>query len=183
MNPTSSALWRRLDVPGHDCCRLERTGAGWHLQGMAVFRHERGPAAVAYEVRCDEGWRTLGGHVRGHVGARGFDHAIARSGSTWTLDGAPVAGLEHLVDLDFGFTPATNMLPTRRLPFAEGETVQSPAAWFDIDGGGLVALSQSYQRRGGDAIWYESPTVGYRALIELLPNGFVRRYPGLWEAE
>ena len=60
------ALWRRLDVPGHDACWLERIPAhGWSLAGHAVFRHDDGPASLAYQVLCDERWRALRGRVRG----------------------------------------------------------------------------------------------------------------------
>ena len=38
----------------------------------------------------------------------------------WTLDGAAVSGLEACVDLDLGFTPATNLLQIRRLALALG---------------------------------------------------------------
>ncbi|MDQ6869318.1 MAG: hypothetical protein M3178_13370 [Pseudomonadota bacterium] len=31
--------------------------------------------------------------------------------------------------------------------------------------------------------WYEAPSVGYEGLLELAPDGFIRRYPNLWEAE
>ena len=48
--------------------------------------------------------------------------------------------------------------------------------------GVLQALPQRYERRSATTYWYESPTAGYAELLELAPSGFVRRYPGLWEA-
>jgi uncharacterized protein len=44
-------------------------------------------------------------------------------------------------------------------------------------------LPQRYERRTSSTHWYEAPTVGYEALLELTPAGFIRRYPGLWELE
>jgi hypothetical protein len=41
-------------------------------------------------------------------------------------------------------------------------------------------LPQRYERRGEASYWYEAPTVPYRALLEIAPNGFVRSYPDLW---
>ena len=185
MTIVATALWRRLDTPGHDSCRLERTGGGWSLHGSAVFRHESGPAAIAYSVRCDPRWETLDGHIHGMLGARHVDYRISRTTLTWTLNATAVPGLEHLVDLDLGFTPATNFAQLRRVALAlgQGERVEFPVAWFDLDQDTLVELPQVYERRSADTLWYESPTVGYEALLELMPNGFVRRYPGLWEAE
>ncbi|HEU4629462.1 MAG TPA: putative glycolipid-binding domain-containing protein, partial [Gemmatimonadaceae bacterium] len=66
-------LWRRLDVPGHDACRLERAAGGWRLDGAATFRHDDGPACLAYRVTCDEGWRSREGVVHGWLGARAID--------------------------------------------------------------------------------------------------------------
>jgi hypothetical protein len=47
----------------------------------------------------------------------------------------------------------------------------------------LKPLPQRYERRSETAYWYEAPTVRYAALLEVTSAGFVRLYPGLWEAE
>jgi uncharacterized protein len=96
------------------------------------------------------------------------------------LNGVAVEGLEHLVDLDYGFTPATNLLQLSRLALEPGQQAEVPAAWFDLDSASLVELPQTYERRSQGSYWYEAPTVPYRALLEIAPNGFVRSYPGLW---
>ena len=181
----AAMLWRRLDLPGHDACWLERAAAGWHLRGMAVFRHPAGPAGLSYAVNCDEGWRTMSGLVRGHVGGRAVEARMLRLEDGWRLNDAPVAGLGHLVDLDLGFTPATNLLQLRRVPMVPGEAVALPAAWFDLDAGSLSELRQSYRRRDAAGLLYdyEAPDVGYRGVLETTAEGFVRHYPGLWQAE
>jgi len=63
------------------------------------------------------------------------------------------------------------------------ETVELPVAWLDIETGRLTELPQIYERRSETTFWYQAPSVEYRGLLELAPNGFIRRYPGLWEAE
>jgi hypothetical protein len=176
------ALWRRLDMPGHDACRLEQIRGGWRLSGCAVFGENGVPAALAYCVEYDEAWATRRGGVRGFAGGRAVDVAIAREDGGWTLNGSSVPGLEHLVDLDFGFTPATNLPQVRRIPAERGASVELPAAWLD-EAWTLSELAQRYERRDAGSIWYESPTAGYAGLLELAPSGLVRRYPGLWEAE
>ena len=81
------------------------------------------------------------------------------------------------------FTPATNLLQLRRVSISKNEPVQLPVAWLDIDTGKLTELQQTYELRAEMRVWYEAPSVGYRGLLELEPNGFIRRYPNLWEAE
>lgn len=177
-------LWKRLDAPGHDACCLERYDAGWKLHGSAVFRHDGAPAQLTYQVVCDPAWRTLQGQVEGWLGVQPVAIRIARTNAgVWTLDGLVVASLENCIDLDLGFTPATNLLPLRRLDLAEGQSAEAPAAWLDVAAGTLAVLPQRYERRSKTTYWYEAPSVNYEALLEVAPTGFVLRYPGLWETE
>jgi hypothetical protein len=181
----AAVLWRELDTPGHDACRLETRDGAWRLDGAAVFRDERGrPARLAYQVEADAAWRTRRGRVQGWLGAQAVELDIARTADGgWTLNGAPAAGLEGMVDLDLGFTPATNLLPLRRLALADGQTADAPAAWLDPAAGTLVVLPQRYTRRSATVYWYESSGGGYAGVLEVEPTGFIRRYPGLWEIE
>jgi uncharacterized protein len=178
-------LWRRLDVPGHDACRLEEDARGWTLSGTATFLHEGQPAQLAYQVACDREWRAREGRVRGWVGARAVEVRIGRSPQGgWTLDGGPVPGaLGACVDLDFGFTPATNLFQLRRLQLPVGRAADVPVAWFDAGAGTLSVLPQRYQRRSGSTYWYEAPRFEYAALLEVTAAGFVSRYPELWIEE
>ncbi len=181
----ASARWRRLDTPGHDACRLQPDGDGWTLEGTAEFLDAAGPAHLAYRVECDARWRTRRGEVRGRLGDLAVDTVIVRAGDgTWTRDGAPTPGLEPYLDLDFGFTPATNLQQLRRLALRVGEAAELPVVWFDPGSRGeLTVLAQRYERRSHGTYWYESPSVPYAALLEMAPNGFTRRYPGLWELD
>lgn len=186
----ASILWRRLDAPGHDACHLEQLNdGGWRLIGAAAFRHEDGtPAQLSYEIACDAGWVTQSGRVRGMAGTRHIDFRVQRRAGTWLLNDAAVPGMEHLTDLDLGFTPATNLVQIRRLAmppnaWREQEPVSLPAAWLDVDSDTLSELPQTYAWRGGNRFRYEAPRFGYAAELELAPSGFVARYPGLWEAE
>jgi hypothetical protein len=101
----------------------------------------------------------------------------------WTLNSVAVPGLESCVDLDFSFTPATNLPQLRRIALAAGQTADVPVAWLDAAAGALTLLPQRYERRSGDTYWYQAPSLNYEGLLEVSSTGFIRRYPGLWEAE
>ena len=178
----ATMLWRRLDLPGHDACRLERGRDGWRIAGCAAFDHAEGPAALDYAVECDRAWNTIAGRIRGSVGDRTVDATIRREASGWIMNGRPMAGLERLTDLDLSFTPSTNLLQIKKFPASGGDPIPFPVAWFDLDAGTLSELPQIYQRRAEREFWYQAPSVGYEALLRLGPSGFVSQYPGLWEA-
>jgi hypothetical protein len=181
---TTSALWRRLDTPGHDAALVNRTADGWHLEGTAVFANEQAPARLSYWVDCAKDWRTRRGGVTGWIGDQRYDVNVVRSeAGQWALDGTVIEGLEQCLDLDFGFTPATNFLQLQRCALAIGERVEFPVAWLDLPDPSLTFLPQKYEKRSATTYWYESPQGPYTALLELVESGFVRIYPGLWTIE
>ncbi len=179
-----SILWRRTDSPGHDACRLARHATGWKLEGTAAFSLGGLPACLTYTATCDASWRAQRGHVSGWIGDRSIELVIERTaGGQWALDGVDVPDLGHCLDLDFGFTPSTNLLQLRRLALREGQGAAAPAVWLDVSTGALELLVQRYERRSATTYWYEAPRFSYAELLEVEPIGFVRRYPGLWDAE
>jgi len=174
------AAWTWLDRPGRDAALLRPIDGGWLLQGAAAFDHDAGSAAVAYRVEADARWRTRRGMISGFLGDETIRHEIQRDDAGWRLNGVRIEGLEHLVDLDYGFTPATNVLQLSRIALKPGERLEVPVVWFDLDSASLIELRQTYERRGEASYWYEAPGVPYRALLEIAPSGFVQSYPGLW---
>lgn len=174
------AAWIRLDRPGRDTAMLRPSGGGWLLQGAAVFDQNGGSVVVAYEVEADAHWETKRGGISGFLGDETIRYEIQRDSAGWRLNGALIEGLDHLVDLDYGFTPATNVLQLSRIALKSGQRAEVPVVWFDLDSASLTELPQSYERRSGASYWYEAPTVSYQGLLEIAPNGFVQSYPGLW---
>jgi hypothetical protein len=179
-----SALWRRLDTPGHDAARVSAVSDGWRLEGAAVFAHHLGPAILQYRVDCGPDWRTRRGGVSGWVGGRRCHVDVTRSeAGQWFLGDERVDGLASCLDLDFGFTPATNFLQLRRCALDVGQAAEFAVAWLDVPDASLTLLPQRYEKRDAGSYWYESPQGGYAAVLELAESGFVRTYPQLWTME
>jgi len=185
MQNVATTLWHRLDLPGHDACRLDRHGDAWQLDGTALFRQADGRVAqLHYRVRCDRNWHAQWGTVRGWLGGSAVDLSVVRgTHGEWKLNDVPVPELAHCADLDLGFTPATNLIQLRRLNLQAGEAADAPAAWLDLEEGGLSLLAQRYERRNEHDYWYQAKRFDYADLLHVSPEGFVRDYPGLWLAE
>jgi hypothetical protein len=168
---------------GHDAAQLKLTNAGWLLRGCAVFRHGADATCLGYVVELDKSWATRRAETHGFIGCREIAHTIVRSNDGWLHNGAHVRGLDHLLDVDFGFTPATNLQQLRRASLRVGDEVQLPVIWLDADATRLVELPQRYRRLDATRYEYEAPTVLYRATLEIADNGFVALYPNLWTME
>lgn len=177
------AIWRRLDTPGHDAARLSRVDTGWQLDGTAVFVDADGPARLHYTLELAPTWETRSATVRGFLGSTTVQVEITRDAEGWTFNGARI-GLAHLVDLDLGFTPATNLQHLRRVGLRPGQEADIDVAWLDDKARAISELPQHYRREGPSTYRYDSPTTGYHEVLEMSPtSGFVRVYPGLWELE
>ena len=178
-----SILWRRIDLEGHDACLLCATESGWRLKGHALFLHDGQPCSLAYHVDCDAGWRTRSASVEGFLGTRTLRYEVERlADGRWTLNGAEQAEAAGLVDVDLGFTPATNLLAIRRFDLAVGAATPAPAAYLAFPELRLMLLEQTYRRIDECRYAYDAPMFGYDAVLEVSPTGFVVDYPGLWRS-
>jgi uncharacterized protein len=180
--PTAAFLWRSLDHPGCDSCRLFKVTRGWRLSGTAVFSDARRPWHVQYDVVADDAFRTKSATVVGYSGKRPIDIRIRSAGiGRWRIDGVLRAEVAGCLDVDLGFTPATNLLALRRLALKVGQKADAPAAYLTFPGLRFTTLPQRYERVGRTEYSYQAPTVGYAGTLQVSSLGAVVRYPGLFE--
>ena len=178
-----SILWRRIDQPGHEACRLYQVDTEWHLEGTAVFlSDDRRPCRLSYLVRCDSSWKTLAGSVSGWLGNDNIDIELSvDTQQRWQLNGVDKPGVHRCIDLDLNFSPSTNLLPIRRLGLAIGQQAEVKAAWLRFPSFELEPLTQIYSRVDGTTYRYSSNNGQFVRDIQVEEVGFVTSYPGLWE--
>lgn len=179
-----SVLWRRLDQPGHEACRLSFQQSHWHLAGTAVFAHDGRACRLDYLVVCDASWRTLSAKVEGWVGDVEVNiEPVADGDGGWRVNGEECAEVSGCTDLDLNFSPSTNLLPIRRLCLNVGQEAEVRAAWLRFPSFKLEPLAQTYRRRGVESYVYESAGGSFVAELRVNAAGFVTHYPNLWQAE
>jgi hypothetical protein len=185
--PDASRIrWRRLDVPGREEARVDRTIDGWRLTGHLDVEEGGLAARLRYTIACDAQWRTRSALIEGDEGDRPIRFALEADGAGhWTRDGAPVPEVAGALDVDLGFTPATNTLPIRRLALAVGESASVRSAWLRFPELRLEPLEQTYAREGELTFRYRALVDGEPFVARLETDGFGRvvRYEGLWEAD
>jgi uncharacterized protein len=180
--PVAVLLWRRLDEPGHDACGLWPAANGWRLSGAAAFREAGLVCQLRYEVLADQAWRTRRATVSGTAGRHGVELRIASAArGGWALNGVAQPGLAGCVDVDLGFTPATNLLPIRRLALKIGQRAEAPAAYLEFPRLRLLVLPQVYRRVSATRYAYESPAHNYAATLQVTRIGAIADYPGVFK--
>ena len=180
-----SILWRNIDMPGHDACRLFSDTAGqWHLSGTAVLSHEHQPCCLNYEVVSDQNWKTVRAKVSGWLGKELVELEVTVDlDLKWRLNGVEKPAVEGCIDVDLNFTPATNLLPIRRLNLAVNEAAEVKAAWLRFPDFELEPLSQVYKRLDEFTYHYESGGGSFVSQLKVNAVGFVTDYAGLFRAE
>jgi uncharacterized protein len=180
--PSVIFFWRRIDQPGHDCCRIFELSGRWVLNGGAVFTEKRRRCYLQYEVVTDAAWNTKHATITGFVGNWTIDLRIrASSKQQWFLNDEAQVGVNGCLDLDLGFTPATNLIAIRRLSLSIGEQVDAPAAYLTFPNMRLKVLQQTYRRSGRLEYDYAAPSFGYNGKLKASLLGAIVHYPGLFD--
>ena len=186
--PAESLMrWRRVDVPGHEEARIKGSPQGWHLTGeLEVHEQEVGPGRLRYSIECDSRWHTRTAAVEGTMGGDSVRFSLTADGEGhWSQDGRSVASFTGALDVDLGFTPATNTLPIRRLALSVGASAVVRSAWLRFPELRLELLEQVYTRQAATVYRYVADVDGapFTARLDTDAYGRVLRYEGLWEAQ
>ena len=182
---TSHMRWRRLDAPGREESRIQQTPDGWRLAGELEADEAGVRAQLAYVIQCERDWRTRRAVVTGSASGAPIRFELAADGTgRWTLNEAPLPVVDGALDIDLGFTPATNLLPIRRLNLAVGARANVRTAWVRFPELRVEALEQSYQREADRVFHYDAWVDGerFQARLDTDEFGRVLLYEGLWEA-
>lgn len=183
IHPLRTVLWRRLDVDGMDTCSFGPREDGHEISGTALYLDGEQATKLDYRVSCNSDWSTRAARVSGWVGSerRGLSISSDAAGK-WTADDVEPDGVMGLLDVDLGFTPATNTNAIKRLSLGIGDEAETTAVWLDTDDWCFKPLKQIYRRLSDSEFEYSSPSHDYRATLVVDDFGTVRAYPQLWMA-
>lgn len=180
-----STMWRRVDAVGTEACSVHDNGTFRLVSGMAVYAKENSPTRIAYSVTCNDIWECHAATVERWIGGDKLDFALSRQDDgTWILNGKVVSAVDSLVDIDLGFTPATNTNTNaiKRLDLRVGDQAELAAVWLDDETWTFKPLKQRYERLSENTYRYTSVDSGYHANLTVDGFGFIQVYPRLWEA-
>lgn len=178
-----TALWRRIDREGMDACFFDHSGAGYLISGTALYLERGGTAKFDYKVHCDADWSSRSARVNGWIGSRKKTLALSRDPEgRWIIDGDMIPDADGLLDIDLGFTPATNTNAIKRLGLEVGEHVETTAIWLDTHDWCFKPLRQVYEKLSDTEFAYRSPAHNYSAKLVADAFGIIRDYPELWSA-
>ena len=191
-HPLRTVIWERVDLPGAEWCAVESSPDGWRMAGTVLAAVTGVPVAVRYSIELSNEWVTREVDIAQTIGtARENRLRLTVDGAgRWQIDRKmgsddpnPVderSDLTGLIDIDLGFSPATNTLPIRRLMPEVGEAVEVTAVWVRFPELTVEPLPQRYLRLGEHRYRYESAGGAFVAALEVDDLALVTTYEGAW---
>ena len=179
-------VWSASDAPGLEHLRLSMHNDSVVADGIVIGVTEGRPFRIAYEVRCDVGWRVRAVRIGVPCSELPRVELLSDGLGHWTTpDGHAVSELRGYIDVDISVTPFTNTLPIRRLGLAPTESAELSVAYFE--GTALQAWPEPQQyicleknSRGG-LYRFLSLDGGFTADLPVDAEGLVLDYPGLFK--
>ncbi|GHJ18047.1 putative glycolipid-binding domain-containing protein [Micromonospora sp. AKA38] len=198
-----SLFWARTDTAGSEHVVLDDR-QGLTAQGVALAVDPI-PYTCRYRLTVAPDWSTSllevdadgAGWARSVRLERGGDGWRVRTGEEGDLDaalraaGRPPVGLPgtddpdrlaEALDVDLGGSPLTNTLPIRRIGLGRlpaDLATSVTVVWVLLPGLTVLPAEQVYTSLGPGRVRYAGD--GFTADLEVDPEGFVVRYPGLAE--
>jgi hypothetical protein len=154
---------------------------GYRFAGNTLIRHEGIRVEIDYVVEARSDWSTRSARVSIPAMATLFEVEVSPRGR-WVIDGAHRPDLDGALDIDLGWTPATNTLPIRRLPFKRGITVATRVGWLKWSELVFMKAEQSYTKHADRRWTYASGNFSADLVVDQL--GVVIDYgaPPIWRA-
>jgi uncharacterized protein len=183
--PVRTVQWKWVDEPRVERCTLLRSegrpSAAWVLDGTVLGTTGGEPFDVRYQVFCNDDWTTVEVAVTALIGTRPREIELVRDGERWLVDSAETPELRGSIDVDLGFTPATNTLPIRRLALNVGESAAIQTAWVRFPELTVEPFPQRYTRLAEQRYLYESLTSDFKAELLVDDHSLVIDYQGVAE--
>jgi hypothetical protein len=171
----STVLWQATNG-GSEVCVLGRFERGWRLRGTVLTHEAKQPIEIRYAVTVDSAWATTDVAARVAIG-ESDPRELDQLSALWSGDTRP-SEYRNCVDVDLGFTPATNTLPIRRLGLRVDEQAEIEVAWLvwpDLD---IRPVRQTYTRLAEHRYRYTQGDFTAELVVD--DQGLVLEYESLW---
>jgi uncharacterized protein len=173
-----SIMWHGVDPFSTEVLHLRDDDGSHEMHGVVLIDLPSGATEIRYFLTTDDAWCSkalrvdlLGAHT-------GTMELVGDGNGAWSRDGSRISAVDGCVDLDLGVSPATNMLPIRRLAAAVGDRITTRVAWVRFPELTIEPDEQTYERVAERRWSFRSED--FVAELDVDEDGLVVRYSDLW---
>lgn len=175
-------LWRSAELRSNEFCTVQFTAGAVSLESTTLLVHRDLPARIEYTIETNARSETERVGIELSAGGHRDTITLEKGDGGWVVNGLLRPDLERCIDVDLGWTPATNLLPLRRHSIEVGESMMTAAALVRYPELDVVHSDQTYTRLDGRLVRYQSGT--FEADLTVTPDGIVTKYgDSIWTAD
>jgi len=175
-------VWESDLLDSREDFTLAAGADSYELAGTTLIMHDGVRVEIVYRVEVASDWSTRSATI--DIAARARNHRVeVPEPGIWLIDGEHRADLDGCIDIDLGWTPATNTIPIRRLELEGRDSATIRAAWLKWAELEFMASDQTYTKTGKATWRYASGNFSAELLVD--DHGVVLRYgdPPIWREE
>jgi uncharacterized protein len=173
--------WRALAWPGWEHLEVRESAGGIDARGVIIGEFDGVRYGAAYRAALDSNWVVRSIRIERTDGETLT--LLSDGAGRWTDgDGRPLEALDGGIDIDLSGSPFTNTLPIRRHRFTTGKPEPFDMAWIPLSTLRPFRDGQVYTRLADGRFRYQAADRSFEQVIEVDADGFVVRYPTLFEA-
>jgi hypothetical protein len=178
-----SIVWEGLRYDTEEHCAVNYLDTGIIVRAEIEGWAETHPVYADYVIKMDLQWNVLQLDINFHVNDVQHNYCLNRDAdNNWTdKDDVPQPHLAGCRYIDISLTPFTNTLPVNGLDFSDGKPKEIELVYIDILSNEIKKTAQRYTKLNSHAYRYENMGSTFTADIEVDSDGFVTRYPSIFE--
>lgn len=172
--------WRPVEGVGLEQANFEERKDGVRVRGVIIGSDEARDFGLRYELVLDPDWRTRMLVLERTDGRTEILHTD-RDGNWRDTHGDDLPELKGCIDVDLSGTPLTNTLPIRRVAWTLGVPQRFDMTWVPTETLVPRREAQIYTKLADDRWRFQTADGSFEAELTVDADGFVVRYPGLFE--
>jgi len=173
--------WRSLAWPGFEHLEVRESAERIDARGVTIGELDGVRYGAAYHAELGAGWVFRSIRIE-RTDGEALTLVSDGAGRWQDGDGRPLAALDGCIDIDLSGSPFTNTLPIRRHRFETGTPQRFDMAWIPLSTLKPFRDGQIYTRLADGRFRYQAADGSFEQVIEVDADGFVVRYPTLFEA-
>lgn len=177
-------VWNGLEDDTEEHCAVN-----YHEDGSVMIHSEiegwvnNKAVYLEYWVNTDAGWNVKSFEVSARIADTEYFYGLKRDGNGNWINGMGEAQpqFEGCSYIDISLTPFTNTLPINGLLLNNNESRDIDVVYIDVMEHEMHRDRQNYKRIAGFLFRFENDGGNFIAHIETNEDGYVTRYPNLFE--
>ncbi|REC72029.1 hypothetical protein DRF60_20405 [Chryseobacterium elymi] len=174
-------LWKGLANQSLEYFKIEKKDGSLTVNSKIIGIQEDIVFAVTYHLLINDSWFINEFTIITEINSTITSYTGKKRNNTWEINNMLEPEFTNVNYIDISLSPFTNSLPINNLMFKEHRPRNIDVIYIDILRGHIKRVKQRYTKLDTFSFSYENIDSDFKAILTVDNNGFVEKYPGLFE--